>query len=183
MFGAAAGLGLAKTSHEDVPAPTPTLQLCRTVLLVPADPRVLRGGQISRRVNGTRQQVASDAHRTTKQGPWPRTPTRPAPQARGRFPRIRQDQPGTWDGSVGKKNSIDQNHPGRVAPARFQAGALARSGQGDFHHPAPPSCRLAVITGPISVRGSWTVVTGALPVASRSVPTSACCVDFGAATT
>src|SRR5262249_4763051 len=34
----------------------------------------------------------------------------------------------------------------RVAPAGHPAGALARSGQGDFHHPALPAARLAVLT-------------------------------------
>src|SRR5262245_2864856 len=34
----------------------------------------------------------------------------------------------------------------RVAPAGRPAGALTRSGQGDFHHPALPATRLAALT-------------------------------------
>jgi hypothetical protein len=30
----------------------------------------------------------------------------------------------------------------RVAPPSYPDGALARSGHGDFHHPAPPLARL-----------------------------------------
>jgi hypothetical protein len=36
-------------------------------------------------------------------------------------------------------------HRCRVAPGRCLPGALARSGQGDFHHPAPPLMRLVAM--------------------------------------
>src|SRR5206468_10786417 len=35
--------------------------------------------------------------------------------------------------------------PSRVAPAGHPTGALARTGRGDCHHPAPPLVRLAVM--------------------------------------
>ena len=40
---------------------------------------------------------------------------------------------------------VDARRLCRVAPAGRPTGALARSGLGDFHHPAPPQMRLAAI--------------------------------------
>ena len=41
-----------------------------------------------------------------------------------------------------RAGSLIAEHGCRVAPADRSAGALTRSGQGDFHHPAPPPARL-----------------------------------------
>ena len=62
----------------------------------------------------------------------------------------------------------------RVAPASYPAGALARSGQGDFHHPAPPLIRLMKIPTGLHTPGVWAADNLSInyETASRSYATS-----------
>ena len=65
---------------------------------------------------------------------------------RALYPRRRTSQPGG----------------GRVAPGDCSPEALTRSGQGDFHHPAPPLMCL-VATPPISARQPAAGEAGSVP--------------------
>ena len=59
---------------------------------------------------------------------------------------------------------------GRVAPGDYSPEALTRSGQGDFHHPAPPlMCLVAIlpISAPLRAAGE----AGSVPAVCRTVPT------------
>ena len=59
---------------------------------------------------------------------------------------------------------------GRVAPGDCSPEALTRSGQGDFHHPAPPLMCL-VATPPISARQPAAGEAGSVPAVCRTAPT------------
>ena len=59
---------------------------------------------------------------------------------------------------------------GRVAPGDCSPEALTRSGQGDFHHPAPPLMCL-VATPPISARQPAAGEAGSVPGVCRTAPT------------
>ena len=61
-------------------------------------------------------------------------------------------------------------HGGRVAPGDCSPEALTRSGQGDFHHPAPPLMCL-VATPPISARQPAAGEAGSVPAVCRTAPT------------
>ena len=59
---------------------------------------------------------------------------------------------------------------GRVAPGDCSPEALSRTGQGDFHHPAPPLMCL-VATPPISARQPAAGEAGSVPAVCRIAPT------------